>query len=116
MKRWWLLKVAKFIVIFSVIVVGLGFIVMQLWNMLIPELFKGPEITFLQSIGLLLLSHILFRGGPHHWHSRHRERWRKHWEQKLASMSPDEREKLKAEWKRRCGWYQEETEEKKSTA
>jgi hypothetical protein len=84
-----------------------GYIVMLLWNALIPELFKGPYITFWQSAGLLLLSHILLhacpmsRRGPGKWK---REHWRKHWERKLASMTPEEREKFKSEWKNRCGW------------
>jgi len=113
MKRWWFLKITKFAAIFVVMVLLLGFVVMQLWNALIPDLLKGPEITFLQAVGILVLTHILFHGGPRrHWHSGHRERWRKHWEEKLASLTPEEREKLKAEWKRRCGWTEEETEKK----
>jgi len=47
----------------------LGGVVMLLWNALIPDLFGGPAITFVQAIGLLLLAHLLLRrrffyGGP----------------------------------------------------
>lgn len=41
----------------------LGAAVMLLWNALIPELFGGPVVTFIQSIGLLLLAHLLLRRG-----------------------------------------------------
>ena len=35
--------------------------VMWLWNWLMPEIFGLTEITFWQSVGLLILSGILFR-------------------------------------------------------
>jgi hypothetical protein len=43
----------------------LGFIVMHLWNWLMPVIFGLPEITYWQSWGLVLLSHILFKAGSH---------------------------------------------------
>lgn len=42
-----------------------GFILMLLWNWLMPVIFKLPNITFWQSWGLVLLTHILFKAGPH---------------------------------------------------
>lgn len=114
MKVWWLYKVAKFVVILVVASVVLGFAVMLLWNALIPEIFKGPELSFWQAVGLLLLSHILLRGWGRWRYGngwRH-DRWRKRFEEKLAAMTPEEREKFKEEWKRRCGWYPGEAEEK----
>ena len=42
-----------------------GFIVLYLWNWLMPVIFGLPTITYLQAWGLVLLSHILFKsGGP----------------------------------------------------
>lgn len=35
--------------------------VMWLWNGLMPEIFKLPEISFLQAIGLNFLCSILFK-------------------------------------------------------
>lgn len=62
--------------------------VMYLWNWLIPSIFTGgPEITYWQALGLLILSKILFGGfKPHHppsfskdkgqsWKDKFRERW-----------------------------------------
>jgi hypothetical protein len=38
-------------------------VTMQLWNWLMPQIFKLPTIGFWQAVGILLLSQILFRGG-----------------------------------------------------
>ena len=43
----------------------LGFVVMLLWNWLMPLIFGLPEITYWQGWGLVLLAHILFKAGPH---------------------------------------------------
>lgn len=115
MRMWWLYKAAKFLLVLVVASVALGFVVMLLWNALIPEIFKGPALTFWQAVGLLVLSHILLRGWGR-WRYRngwHHDRWRKRFEEKLAAMTPEEREKFKEEWKLRCGWYPGMEEEKK---
>jgi hypothetical protein len=64
MKKWWMVKIAKGVVIVGVMTLALGFVVMALWNALVPELFHGPVLTFWQSIGLLLLTHILLAARP----------------------------------------------------
>ncbi|MDB5033600.1 MAG: hypothetical protein JWQ98_841 [Chlorobi bacterium] len=99
------LKIGKVLLIVVVAATVLGFIVMNLWNALIPELFHGPTITFWQGIGLLLLSHILFRGigprgGPRGGFSDRwrRNRWKGTMRDRMASMSPEEREKFKEKW------------------
>lgn len=44
-----------------------GFVVQFLWNALMPGLFHLPMLTWLQSIGLVLLSRLLVgHVGPHH--------------------------------------------------
>jgi hypothetical protein len=97
MKYWWIGKITKMLLAIVVGIFVIGFVVMTLWNALIPDLFKGPMLSYWQATGLLLLSHILLRG-PGSWHRgsgwRH-EHWRKHFEQRFASMSPEEREKFK---------------------
>jgi hypothetical protein len=47
-----------------VLSLGLGYAVMWLWNWLMPELFRLPRINFWQAVGLLVLSHILFKSHP----------------------------------------------------
>ena len=118
MKYWWPLRIGKFLLFAAFLIFAVGYVVMGLWNALIPELFKGPVLTYWQAIGLLLLTHFLFHGSGRWRHSngwRH-HRWKHGLEEKLAAMTPEEREQYKAEWKRRCGWYPgEESEQKQST-
>ena len=38
------------------------FVVMWLWNWLVPEVFNGPVLTYWQTLGLLILSKIIFSG------------------------------------------------------
>lgn len=85
-------------------VAGIGavsWIVMQLWNALLPDLFAGvARIGYWQAVGVLVLSRILFgglRGGCHgHWRER-----QAHGE----SLTPEERQQLKGRFGRwaNCG-------------
>ena len=58
-----------------------GWLVMLLWNWLMPAIFGLPVINYWQGWGLVLLSHILIKGGWGHGgngHSRHpgkKRRW-----------------------------------------
>jgi MFS family permease len=73
-----------------------GWIVMSLWNYLLPALFGWRIITFWQALGLLILCRILFGGfGGHRMrHSSRRGRW--------DHLTPEEREKfregMRAKW------------------
>ncbi|MEK6881842.1 MAG: hypothetical protein AABY22_19650 [Nanoarchaeota archaeon] len=50
------------LVIFGpIIALVVGFPTMLLWNWLMPPIFGLPEISFLQAVGLFLLSNILIR-------------------------------------------------------
>lgn len=105
MRPWWLMKIGKVLLIVSAAIIFLGFLVMTLWNAVVPDLFGGPAVTFWQAVALLVLSHILLRGwGGWKYGWRH-DRWKRKFEEKLAAMTPEEREKFKQEWKERCGWY-----------
>jgi hypothetical protein len=53
--------IALFLAFVVFIFVG-GFIVQQLWNWLLPDIFTLRRITFLEALGLLALSRILFGG------------------------------------------------------
>jgi hypothetical protein len=105
MKTWWVGKAFLFIGVAALAVVVFGGVVMFLWNATVPDLFHGPAITFGQSIALLLLAHILLRGWTpgRFGHGWRRDRWRRHFEKKLSTMTPEEREKFGAPWHRGCG-------------
>ena len=67
---------------------GFGYITMLLWNWLVPTLFAGPVITYWQTLGLLVLSKILFSGGGHgsghrDHHSESHKSWKSHLGKKL---------------------------------
>ena len=118
MRTRWFLRIGRVLPIVLLVASLLGFVTMQLWNGLVPALFNGPVLGFWQAIGLLILSRILFFGGPgrfargggwrrDHWRQRFQDRWEK--------MSPEERERLRKEWGGRCGWRRGETESEETT-
>ena len=57
------LKIILFILIAATV---LGFVTMELWNALLPQIFGWNRITFWQSLGLIVLSRILFGGFHRH--------------------------------------------------
>jgi len=104
MKKFWVRKVAFFILFFIGAVLLFGAIVMGLWNAILPAVLGVKAITFLQALGILLLSKILFGGfGGKRWGGRHRGEWQHRMKEKWENMNPEEREKFKAEWRNRCG-------------
>jgi Ca2+/H+ antiporter, TMEM165/GDT1 family len=119
MKRFWFKRGIMFFVFFVAAVVVFGAIVMGLWNAILPNVLGVKAITFLQALGILLLSKILFgsfghRGG---W-NRGRYQWKKRMQEKLAAMSPEDKEKFKQEWRRRCGhsWHMSEENTTEATS
>lgn len=90
-------------IILGVIAFGGLFVIvtMSLWNWLIPSLFGGPQITFLQTLGLLILSKIIFGFGKG-------SAWRSYKQKKQHySMSSSEKEVLRKKFMERCGWDKE---------
>jgi hypothetical protein len=76
-----------------------SWLVMSLWNALLPTLFGWRTIGFVQAGGLLILSRILFGGmrgpgfGPP---------WRHHMHARWAQMSPEQRETFREGLRHRC--------------
>lgn len=100
MRRNRFVRGARFILFAIVAATALSFVVMSLWNWLMPPLFGLRLISFSQALGLLVLSRLLlggFRGrwGGGHWRGRMMERW--------AQMTPEEREKFRQGIVGRCG-------------
>jgi hypothetical protein len=100
MKRHWV-RGLKFVLFAALFVTVFGFVVMNLWNWLMPALFGVHLINFWQAVGILILSKILvggFRGHPGrhmYWRRRMMERW--------EQMTPEEREKFRQGIRGRCG-------------
>lgn len=81
-------RVVKFVILAILLIPLFGFVVMLLWNWLMPTLFGLPTIGFWQAWGLFVLSKILFGGfrgqsGRHHRGGHLHGRW--------AQMSDEER-------------------------
>jgi hypothetical protein len=101
MKRHRFLRGLKFVLFAVLFVTVFGFVVMNLWNWLMPALFGWHLISFRQAVGVLILSKILFGGfrghrGRHlYWRGRMMERW--------EQMTPEEREKFRQGMRGRCG-------------
>jgi hypothetical protein len=101
----------KFVLLGALAIAVFGFVVMGLWNWLLPSLLGLPRITFVQALGVLILSKILFggfrghHGGGHHWRRRMMERW--------EHMTPEEREKFRQSFRGRCGPFAPPTESAK---
>lgn len=90
--------IPMFLVAFAVI----SFITMLLWNVLLPEIFHLPQISFWQALGLHTLLRMFFGfnallGGHHD----HRRDFRNKWEH----MNPEKRDEFKNHWyQRRSAW------------
>jgi len=103
MRGRWLLRVLRFVLIAAVFIAIFGAVVMGLWNWLVPSLFGGHRIEYVQALGVLLLARILFGrfwgrpGGHWGWRGRMEERW--------AAMSPEDREKFRQGMRSRCGRF-----------
>lgn len=116
-------KIGKFLMIlviacFAIIV--FGFAVMSLWNAVLPAVLGVKAITFAQALMILLLSKILFGGRPGGGRFGGGRcgpggMWKMKMREKFQNMTPEEREKIRAAWKNRCGggrrgWHMEEEE------
>jgi len=91
-----------------------GWVVMSLWNWLLPSLFGFHTIAFWQALGLLLLTRILFGGfgmrggGRHHMRERLRQRFGERLADRVGerwdAMTPEERDAFRARVRARCGF------------
>lgn len=100
MFKYRLLRGAKILVVVALAIGAFSWIVMSLWNGLLPDLFGWRSIGFGQALGLLVLSRILFGGfrpgfgGMSPWRREMIERW--------TQMTPEEREKFREGLRQRC--------------
>jgi hypothetical protein len=89
-----------------------GWIVMSLWNWLLPPLFGWKALTFWQAIGILALCRILFGGLGRHMGHRSHSSMRQRIVDRMADrvgdrwegMTPEERERFRQRMRERCGF------------
>lgn len=93
-----MMKHLRFLKYVGFALLGLAFIflailvTMSLWNWLIPDLFKVPELTFWQTAGLFLLSKILLTGVAPGGRSHRPHRYWRHRYQEKYKCWPEEKE------------------------
>ncbi len=100
MRRHRVVRILMFLPLAVLFVALFGFVVMALWNWLIPALFGLTVIGYWQALGLVVLCRILFggRGAMGHggrWRHRMKERW--------ECMTPEERERFRQGFAGRWG-------------
>jgi hypothetical protein len=93
----------KIAILVLVGIAALGWVVMALWNWLLPELFGIREIGYVQAMGVLLLSKILF--GGFRGHCGGHGKWHRHG---LENMTPEERERFQNGMRGWCGKNKQE--------
>ena len=90
---------------------------MTSWNYVMPEIFNLPMLTFWHALAMLIVAKILlfngWRRGGSHW-GQHNY-MKQHWGQRMANMTPEEKERVKQYWENKCGkrfggWGQKENQ------
>ncbi|WP_347372560.1 hypothetical protein [Aequorivita sp. Q41] len=82
----------------------LPFVIMYLWNAILPEVLHVSPITYWQALGLFILSRILFGGfgcggSKHNKMSSHKK---SEFKRKFMNMTDEEKATFKQRWKDRC--------------
>ena len=101
-KRFWLFPLRAL----SFLLLG-GFIVMLLWNAILPTVVAGiGYITYPKAIGLIILCRVLFGNFKGKSKCRkcssHENPDKLFWQEKIVAMTPEDRENFKTEWANRC--------------
>jgi len=104
-RRFWAMKIVGMILLGALFVLAFGFVVMGLWNAILPAVLGVKTVTFVQALGILVLSKILFGGfrggGGRGWkHKKHG--WRMQMREKWEQMNPEERQQWKQQMRDRC--------------
>jgi hypothetical protein len=82
----------------------LGF--QYVWNVTIPAIFNLPTISYLQALGLIAISRVLFGGFGFRWmnHQNHKAKfWQERMKLKMNGMTTEEKEEFKRRVKEKCG-------------
>jgi len=81
---------------------GISFIVMELWNNILPLVLHVGAVTYWQAMGILVLCKILFGFGHG---GRKGAPWMRQrmMAERFKNMSAEEREQFKQKWQQRCG-------------
>ena len=102
MRSRWILRGLKFILFIVLAALVLGYVVMHLWNWLLPAVFGVHMINYWQALGILALCRILFGGRG--WHSSGRSNFRRRMKGRCGHVTPEERERFRQRMRERWGF------------
>ena len=105
MKKFWLKKVIGCAIIGALAAMGVGFIVMGLWNHIIVAVLGVKLITYWQALGIFALSKLLFGGFGGGCRGCKGGNCKTGMKEKWQSMTPEEREQFKQDWRSRCSMW-----------
>lgn len=101
--NWKMRKLFKGLLMLFFLIV-LPFIIMSLWNAILPEVLNATTINYWQALGLFILSRILFGGfrcgGPGRCEKR--GFGKASIKEKFMNMTDEEKAAFKERWKDRC--------------
>ena len=100
-RRYKPLKVLFFVVVFAAFVAAAAWVVMLLWNAILPDVAGLKTLNFWQAAGLLILAKILFGGfggRKRPWKGSGKHHWRNKW----MGMTREERRDARTRWKEYC--------------
>lgn len=105
LRKFGVAKIIGFTLLFIGGVLLFSWAVMALWNgVLVSSVAGVRSISFIQALGILVLSKILFGfGGGRGWRRRgYGGYWNKEMKEKWTTMTPEEKDRMKQEWRNRC--------------
>jgi hypothetical protein len=103
MRSRWILRGFEIALLATIVIAGFGQAVLQLWNLLMPDIFGLRPISFWQAVGLLALSWILFGGLGMFRRPGYRRHWQDRMAERLEQMPPEQRDKFRQGLKGGCG-------------
>ncbi len=96
------LRILAILPLFVLFAFLFGWVVMSLWNALMPAIFGLKAIGYWQALGLFILAKILF-GGFGGGSGARGGYWRHRMIERLERMTPEEREKFRQAFYERWG-------------
>ncbi|GAC1440987.1 MAG: hypothetical protein NVSMB63_08200 [Sediminibacterium sp.] len=109
-KKFWVKKIIGCIGIAIAAIALISYVVMLLWNDVLTAALHVSAVNYWQAMGILVLSKILFGGFKGRGGSC-RQPWKNEMKEKWHNMTPEERERIKTEWRDRCRVWKKSGEE-----
>ena len=88
------------ILMIPIIVLFVCWLVMTLWNAILPDVLPVKSITYIQAIGIFILSRILF-GSLRFQPGWHQPKYVNHLRERWKNMTPEEKENFRKDLRNR---------------